>query len=76
MTNKKTIDRNTYLKAIGLFHLATERYRMVRECEAELRGLLGPDEDAVILDQIFEPDGSLDKALKVMGVETEPQRME
>jgi hypothetical protein len=70
----KTIDRDTYLKAQGLFHLSQRHYQKAAEFEKSLSQLLGYEDVycGCISDELMDADhGTLDSGLKREKIEVE-----
>lgn len=68
--DKRTISRDTYLKALALFTLATDHYKHLRESQIKMIEVLGLENDGCrhTDDAIYEENGAsvrdFDEALK------------
>lgn len=77
MKDAKIIDRDTYLKVLGLFTLATNYYRIMREAEFKANEVLDLDmhSGTHISDAIYTDGGGcirdFDEALRKQGIEIE-----
>lgn len=67
----KTITRQQYLMALGLFTVAQTKQRQVVEMENELNGLLGLGEGSHVSDEIYDRNGNLDDALEREDIKVE-----
>ena len=77
MITKKTLTHQEYLTALGLFTLAQNHYRLVREFEVALDELVGetdPGGGSIAADEFLDPNGSLDAALKKAGISVKPRK--
>lgn len=77
MSAPKTITRDIYLQALGLFMLATNHYRIMREAEFRMNELLGLDADSgtPVADAIYTDGGGtnrdFDRALERQDIKSE-----
>lgn len=69
----KTISRQTYLMALGLYTVARARARDVDTFRDELETLLGMAAGGYISDAVYG-EITLDEALEREGIEVEPAR--
>jgi hypothetical protein len=63
----KTINRSTYLQALGLYTLASIHRAKVDDAREELLRLLGVENNGHIDDEIYSPNRGFDEALKLEG---------
>lgn len=69
----KTIDRDTYLKALGLFTLAVTHARKAEEFEKALNMMLGLARGSQFSDEIYQDaPNNFDDALKREKITVEP----
>lgn len=76
----KTISRDTYLKALGMFTIANQFYKEARDIQLRLADFLGEEDGSHIDDAIYSGDiasvRDFDAALKKASITVEPEAPE
>jgi len=80
MSDTKTIDHDTYLKALAMCVMSNDLYVQGREMQLRLEAMLGTEDGSHISDAIYSGSkiriSEFDEALKREGIKVEPAKAE
>lgn len=77
MNEPKTITRDTYLKALGMFTIANQQYTMARDIQLRMADMLGLEDGSHVDDALYSGQVAsvrdFDHALKRQDITVDPE---
>jgi len=80
MSDTRTIDHDTYLKALAMCVMSNDLYVQAREMQLRMDDMLGTGDGSLISDVVYSSSkiriAEFDEALKLEGITVEPAKPE
>lgn len=77
MREPRTITRDTYLKALGMFTIANQNYTLAREIQLRMAAMLGLEDGNCVDDEVYSSETAsvrdFDEALGKEKISVEPE---